>query len=153
MSRLLAIDPGTARSAWLVLEDGAPAAFGINSNSDLLRSLRHRTLGPIGTVVIEKVESYGMAVGAEVFETVWWAGRFAEASTPTPVVMLPRRTVKLELCGSSRAKDANVRQALIDRFGGAAAKGTKHEPGPLYGVSNDVWSALAIAVTYEARAA
>jgi hypothetical protein len=51
-----------------------------------------------------------MAVGAEVFDTVLWAGRFAEAAHRVPVVMLPRRAVKLALCGDSRAKDANIRQ-------------------------------------------
>ena len=58
-----------------------------------------------------------MAVGAEVFETVHWSGRFTEALWPTPVVQLPRRAVKLHLCGSARAKDPNIRQALLDRFG------------------------------------
>ena len=103
---------------------------------------------PPDVVVIEKIESYGMAVGAEVFDTVWWAGRFAEAASRVPVVMLPRPAVKLALCGDSRAKDANIRQALIDRFGGSNAVGRKAAPGPLYGISRDVWSALAIAVTY-----
>jgi len=55
--------------------------------------------------------------------------------------------VKLHLCGSARAKDTNIRQALIDRYGGSAAIGKKAAPGPLYGVSKDVWSALAVAVT------
>jgi hypothetical protein len=98
-------------------------------------------------------ESYGMAVGAEVFDTVLWAGRFAEAARRVPVVMLPRRAVKLALCGDSRAKDANIRQALLDRFGGSAAVGRKAAPGPLYGISRDVWSALAIAVTYSMQSA
>ena len=94
-----------------------------------------------------------MAVGAEVFDTVCWAGRFAEAAHRVPVVMLPRRAVKLALCGDSRAKDANIRQALIDRFGGSAAIGRKAAPGPLYGITRDVWSALAIAVTYTIQSA
>ena len=112
----------------------------------LAKALRSGGLPDV--VVIEKIESYGMAVGAEVFDTVWWAGRFAEAASRVPVVMLPRRAVKLALCGDSRAKDANIRQALIDRFGGSAAVGRKAAPGPLYGICRDVWSALAIAVTY-----
>ena len=107
-----------------------------------------RSGGLPDVVVIEKVESYGMAVGAEVFGTVLWSGRFAEAAHRVPVVLLPRRAVKLALCADSRAKDANIRQALIDRFGGSAAIGRKASPGPLYGISRDVWSALAIAVTY-----
>jgi len=37
---------------------------------------------------------------------------------------------------SARAKDGNIRVALLDRFGGEkVAKGTKAEPRPLYGVS------------------
>ena len=72
---------------------------------------------------------------ALVFDTVWWAGRFAEAASRVHVVMLPRRAVKLALCGDSRAKAANLRQALLDRFGGSAAVGRKAAPGPLYGSS------------------
>ena len=147
MTRILAIDPGYERSAWLEYEDGRPLGFGIQANTDLLADLR-AGLELTDVVVIEKVESYGMAVGREVFDTVHWAGRFTEAAQPTPVVQLTRRAVKLELCGQSRAKDANVRQALMDRFGGPAAKGTKRSPGPLYGIAADVWSALAVAVTY-----
>lgn len=151
MTSILAIDPGSARSAWLRFDGVRPQGFGISANDILVRALRRGGLPDV--VVIEKVESYGMAVGAEVFDTVWWAGRFAEACQRVPVVMLPRRAVKLALCGDSRAKDANIRQALIDRFGGSAAVGRKAAPGPLYGISRDVWSALAIAVTHTIQSA
>ena len=148
---VLAIDPGTTRSAWLRYDGVRPQGFGITANDVLVRALR--TGGLPEVVVIEQVESYGMAVGAEVFDTVLWAGRFAEAAHRVPVVMLPRRAVKLALCGDSRAKDANIRAALIDRFGGSAAIGRKAAPGALYGISRDVWSALAIAVTYTLQSA
>ena len=146
MTTILAIDPGSAQSAWLKYDGSRPGPFGITANEVLAKALRSGGLPDI--VVIEKIESYGMAVGAEVFDTVWWAGRFAEAASRVAVVMLPRRAVKLALCGDSRAKDANIRQALLDRFGGSAAIGRKAAPGPLYGIARDVWSALAIAVTY-----
>lgn len=151
MSTLLAIDPGTYRSAWLQFDGTRPTAFGITANEILAKALRSGGLPEV--VVIEKIESYGMAVGAEVFDTAWWSGRFAEAAARVPVVMLPRRAVKLALCGDSRAKDANIRAALIDRFGGSAAVGRKAAPGPLYGISRDVWSALAIAVTFTLQGA
>jgi hypothetical protein len=146
MTTILAVDPGSFQSAWLQFDGTKPGAFGITGNDTLTKALR--TGGLPDVVVIEKIESYGMAVGAEVLDTVWWTGRFAEAASRSTVVMLPRRIVKLTLCGDSRAKDANVRQALIDRFGGSTAIGRKAAPGPLYGISRDVWSALAIAVTY-----
>lgn len=152
---ILAIDPGPERSAWLRLNDSGIADFGIWSNADVLDELRSDWHA--GTLVVEQIESFGMAVGREVFETVFWAGRFVEAwdiaSRHRPHVLLPRRTVKLTLCNSVRAKDANIRQALIDRYGGSTAIGRKAAPGPLYGISKDVWSALAIAVTYQQEAA
>jgi len=148
MSLILAIDPGTVESAWLMMDSIRPTGFGIDPNQKLLDDLRRRFFPDPDVVAIERVESFGMPVGVEVFETVRWAGRFEEACRPLPVVLVPRRAVKLALCGDSRAKDANIRQALLDRFGGSAAVGRKAAPGPLYGIHRDVWSALAIAVTY-----
>jgi hypothetical protein len=83
-----------------------------------------------------------MAVGREVFETCVWIGRFVERLGI--VTLVYRKDVKLTICGSPRAKDANVRAALIDRLGQV---GTKNNPGPLYGMKSHLWSALAVAVT------
>jgi hypothetical protein len=105
--RILSIDPGSERSAWLLYESGQVLTHSTYPNDELLELLRRvdrsSTLRPT-SIVIEWIESYGMPVGREVFETVWWAGRFTEAAQPTPVVQLPRRDVKLHLCGSPRAK-------------------------------------------------
>lgn len=141
---VMAIDPGPVESAWLTYDGARPIVMGISSNKFVLDEV-WKWDNPL---VIEKVESYGMPVGEEVFETVYWTGRFAEAFAPLPAFRLPRRKVKLHLCGSMRATDATIRQALIDRFGGSSAKGTKAKPGPLYGVARDLWSALALAVTF-----
>src|SRR5699024_5972970 len=99
-------------------------------------------------LVVEMIASDGMPVGREVFETCLWIGRFIQAAGGAELVY--RRDVKLHLCGSARAKDANIRQALIDRFGPGREKaiGIKAQPGPLYGFKRDMWAALAVAVTY-----
>ncbi len=100
-------------------------------------------------LAIEMIASYGMPVGKEVFETAFWAGRFAQAWEPGAWDLVYRKDVKVHLCGSFRAKDGNVRAALLDKFGGAKeAQGTKKTPGALYGISGDKWSALAVAVTW-----
>ena len=147
----LAIDPGPVQSAWLVMGPaGGIRSFGIWDNISLLLLLRGEDdqLSPDVThLAIEKVESFGMAVGAEVFETVFWSGCFAEAAHQLKLERISRRAVKLNLCGSARAKDPNIRQALIDRYGGPDSIGKKAAPGPLFGISKDVWSALAVAVT------
>lgn len=144
MSRIMAIDPGPENSAYLVLTDGWPAAFGIVPNTELQKRLEAHAYDQL---VIESVESYGMPVGRDVFETCIWIGRL----DPTKEArLLPRREVKLHLCNSARAKDAHIRQALIDRFGPGREKaiGKKAAPGPLYGIKTHIWSALALAVTF-----
>lgn len=157
MAMVLAIDPGPERSAWLILDTrtGRPVRFDIEGNDSFVRFCRSSLFAlDIRDVVIEKVESFGMSVGAEVFETVFWSGRFAEAASHVAeVTRLGRLKVKTTLCHDSRAKDSNIRQALIDRYGGPSAVGTKAVPGPLYGISKDVWSALAVAVTYVEKGA
>lgn len=152
--RILAIDPGPERSAWLLLEDGSPiGAQNINLNAEVLEGLRSAAgmAAAADTVVIEEIASYGMPVGREVFQTVRWSGRFEEACS-VPVVYIPRLTVKLNLCHSPKANDATIRAALIDRFGRGGGRvvaiGNKARPGPLYGIHADLWSALALAVTF-----
>ncbi len=140
---ILAIDPGTTQSAWVVFEGKRPTRFGIDTNERMLEYITRLPLPD--AVVIEKVESFGMAVGAEVFETVRWAGRFEQAAQPAPVVRIGRKAVKLALCGSPRAKDPNIRQAVIDRYGGPDAI---KRGGVLHGMSKDMWAAAAVGLTY-----
>jgi len=147
--RLIAIDPGTEKSAWVVLSDGDVLDFGIYMNEAMLNRLRLRLGSVVDTEVlaIEMVACYGMPVGREVFETCVWTGRFVEA-WGGPWHKVYRRDVKLHLCNSARATDANVRAALIDRFGPGKAKaiGLKKSPGPLYGLHSHAWQALGVAV-------
>jgi len=161
--RLLAIDPGPRQSAWVVLdvETQRPLAHAITANDELRQALRGESItystGKISYyaaehLAIEMVASYGMSVGKDVFETAVWIGRFIEAWSG-PHSLVYRKDVKLTLCGDSRARDSNVRQALIDRYpptgGGRLPQvGTKAKPGPLYGIRRDVWAALAVAVTW-----
>lgn len=147
MSTILAIDPGTTESGWVLLRDGVPVRFGKDANDHVIGKVDILSERPDSTLAIEMVASYGMPVGAEVFETCVWAGRFIEAWGGGEVRVY-RKDVKMHLCGQTRAKDGNVRQALIDRFGGKdKAIGKKATPGPCYGMSGDVWQALALAVT------
>lgn len=158
---VFAIDPGPTESAYVLYDPSTRRLkkFGKVPNEALLSEIddtpdREMSGGaPAIACVIERIESYGMAVGREVFETCFWIGRFdmrwcMATYDSSCAVLLPRRDVKLNLCGQARAKDGNIRQALIDRHGGKAAVGKKSSPGPLYGVSGDVWSALAVAVTW-----
>lgn len=156
---LLAIDPGTTESAWVVWDGQTVGHRGLSGNPALLTFLCSRTsleFDGCTEMAIEMIASYGMPVGAEVFETCVWIGRFIEAwaAQGRNWRWVYRRQVKLELCGSARAKDGNIRQALIDRFGGKdKAIGKKKAPGPLYGISGDLWAALGVAIVAKPRVA
>jgi len=148
---ILAIDPGTTQSGYCYLNrNGEVWESGVIPNDDMLAMVGD---SPDFHLAIEMIASYGMAVGREVFETCVWIGRFKQAAkNPDAVRLVYRKDVKLHLCGTSKAKDANIRQALLDIFpatgGGKTPQiGTKSMPGPLYGVSSHAWSALGVAVT------
>lgn len=143
--KLLAIDPGTTESAFVLLDDLTILHSDKLPNGDLLERLRDMEFDH--PAVCEMVQSFGMPVGKEVFETVFWIGRFAEACECQfrTFHRITRTEVKMHLCGTARAKDGNIRQALIDKLG---PQGTKKAPGPTYGISADRWSALAVGVTW-----
>jgi hypothetical protein len=145
---LLAIDPGPVESAFACLEGGRLVDWCKAPNLEVLAVVRSTRQDY--EVVIEMIASYGMPVGREVFETCVWIGQFLQEAGRNRTHRLFRQDVKLHLCKSTKANDASIRQALIDRYGPGKEKaiGTKKAPGPLYGVKADVWAALALAVTW-----
>jgi len=174
MTQILAIDPGTTKSGWCYIIDGEPLDYGWFDNEKIYTLIKSFTC----QVVIEDVAHYGMPVGRDVFETIRWTGRFdyLAGSLGLAVTYITRPDVKLALCGSPRANDGTIRQALIDRFGGdevaiggkkcktckgkgwngrehaacvdCAERGTITPAGSLYGISGHVWSALAVGLTH-----
>lgn len=167
---ILAIDPANVESGWVVLdcEDYRPLAFGKTENEKFRDMIYAGRFDGINDSVdlwgedevipaIEMVASYGMPVGREVFETCVWIGRFEEALLKarhgysrlyTDPEFVFRKDVKMNVCGRTSAKDANIRQALIDRFASTpSGKGTKKNPDWFYGFHADVWAAYAVGVT------
>ncbi len=167
MKKIFAIDPGNTESAYVLMREDYSLMLTPGGNSSgkldndfMLNMLKSTcTLYSSGlvdsslTVVIEMVASYGMAVGKEVFDTCVWIGRFAQAAADRGcrVDFIYRMEEKMALCHNSRAKDANIRQALIDRFAvfdKKNGKGTKTKPDVFYGFSKDIWSAYAVGTTW-----
>lgn len=157
MDKILAIDPGNTQSGYVLVEhDGNEIVrvldvgkidnekmFGI-----LYRDYQH--------LAIEMIAGMGMTVGAEVFEACVWIGRFLQYAEQQNyydyrIERIYRREEKLDLCGTLTAKDANIRQALVDRYAPGQpnyGKGVKKSPGFFYGFAADMWAAMAVAVTY-----
>lgn len=149
----LCIDPGPVESGWCKMRATEILEGGKLKNQILLHEVELFGRNPDAKLAIEMIASYGMPVGADVFQTCVWIGRFMQAwSNPDDVLLVTRKEIKLHICGTPRAKDANIRQAIIDKFpprgdGKIPQIGTKTNPGPLYGVTKDEWAALALGFT------
>jgi hypothetical protein len=152
---IIAIDPGPVMSAYVIWNGVTILEKGLVPNQKLLDVLvatpKHipGIHDGVDSLAIEMIASYGMAVGRSVFDTCVWIGRFIERWEGSYQVIY-RKDVKMHLCNSMRAKDTNIKQALIDRFAPNASnhgKGTKAEPSMFYGFKKDIWAAMAVAVT------
>lgn len=150
---LLAIDPGNTESGYCLMdtETMQPIEFGKIPNKEMEDLISN--MSGIGQIVIEKIASYGMAVGREVFDTCVEIGRMSMIAEMMriPVGYVFRKDEKLTICGSPRANDSNIRRALIDRFAKhdfKNGKGTKSDPDWFYGFRADVWAAYAVGVTW-----
>jgi len=152
---ILAIDPGNTESAYALIHANTrrPIHAAKLPNEHLRIGLQRNALGQAAEhVAIEMIASYGMSVGADVFETCVWIGRFAESSrlrTGHEPDLVKRHPIKLHHCHSSKAKDSNIIQALVDRFAPGEpnrGKGTKANPGWFHGFAADMWQAYALAV-------
>jgi hypothetical protein len=141
---LLAIDPGPEKSGYILWNGESVVKCGHELNETIKECL----IDGSTFIAIEMIASYGMAVGASVFNTCVEIGKFMEHASiyasNVPVQLVYRKDIKVFVCGSAKAKDANIRQSLIDSLG---VVGTKNKPGPLYGVKSHAWAALAVAVT------
>ena len=152
MKQVIAIDPGTDQTAIVIYQSGKILDAAIKPNDELTHELENKYYCS-STLAIEMVACYVMPVGREVFETCVWIGRFTQAYGASKVEYVYRRDVKLHLCNSARAKDANIRQALLDKFPGTGGGktpqvGTKKQPGPLFGIKSHLWAALSVAVYF-----
>lgn len=187
---LLAIDPGNEESAFVILtDDGDPLSYGKVNNEELIEALDggdvlFDTRGREGwqafdCVAIEFPQPRGQLSSRQLFDTIFWIGRFFATlnKRPLEVYFVDRKDVKMTLCENPRAKDANIRQALIDRYGGhdvaiggkkcdrckgkgwsgreraACARcdgsGWEKPPGPLKSMASDMWQALGVGVTHQ----
>ena len=156
---ILGIDPGTTESGWVLYDSDSHSIVnkGISENDSLLVHTMYDD--DIDVMAIEMVASYGMPVGKEVFETVYWIGRFCQAShrSGRPFHRYYKKTdINQAICFNSKVNDSIIRRAVLDMFpktggGKEPAVGTKKKPGPLYGFSSHMYPALAVALTHALR--
>lgn len=153
--KILGIDPGTTESGWVIYdtENHSIINNGIWDNEKVLYSI---SVFYFDVLSIEMVASYGMPVGKETFETVYWIGRFCEGANVTGRQYFryyKKTDINPAICFNSNVKDAMIRRALLDMFpktggGKEPSIGTKKQPGALYGINSHMFPALAVALTH-----
>lgn len=139
---ILGIDPGSSETAFcLIAQDYSILAAGKVANNEMIFRLRDI---PFAVAAIESIQSYGMAVGREVFDTCYMIGRIQQRifDLQRPFQMIPRPEYTRRLCGVQKVNDAVLRQALLLRFGGDK----RGEPLHLLKGCTDKRSAYAVAV-------
>lgn len=152
--KVLGIDAGSEKSGWVVFDTETFKVVhkGISPNKELTQLLG----GGYDVAALEMIASYGMPVGKTTFDTCLWIGRFCqkiEDNGKKTNLLYKKIDINPTICGSNKAKDSNIRQAILDMFpangGGKTPQiGVKNNQGDLFGVSSHMWSALAVALTY-----
>ena len=170
--RVVGIDPGPRTSGVVVVSwpgddiSAPPMVEATSAASDMgavSMIVRH---GRADVVVCEWLTSYGAAVGATVLETAAVVGAVEAAATigvgdraPT-VERITRPEVALELCGTRRARDSQIHEAIRQIYrdaglatggGSDATRGVRAQPGPLYMVRSHAWDALAVVLAWWRR--
>jgi hypothetical protein len=165
---ILAIDPGTEQSGFVVVDEclnildkgiinneqfrdyiNSKFTLHLTGLSDLTTDIRDFQFQQPVALVIEGMTLY-RAVSEDSIQTLIWIGRFKERflDISNLYAEIKRSGVRKHLEADS---DAGVVAALVDRFGGGSmktAKGTKKVPGKFHGFKSHIWSAFAVAVTY-----
>lgn len=147
----LGIDPGSSESAYaLITYDEGECPYQILDsdkveNKELLRMIADDEWG-LGklTVAIEGLQSYGMSVGREVFDTAYMIGRLQQLCDTIghDWVVHNRPVYAKAICGTNKVSDAILRQALLLKYGGDA----KGQPLHMLKGASDKRSAFAVIV-------
>jgi len=154
---ILAIDPGPVTcgvvelntSRWrLSLAEGAAT---VQRALDLVATAPERG---VGAIAIERVKA-GQFAGDSYLQTSEVVGRLQERGIVAgfaPALMYRTDILRwLDLLGVKGTRDAAVNRELVRRYGGATkaqVKGTRSNPGPLFGISHHGWQALGVAEAY-----
>lgn len=146
---LIGVDTGTEQTAMCLcqLPTLKPIEHVKVPNAEAERLIEYWICKSKNTVVaIELLENHGMPIGQTTIQTIIEIGRIQQICENNFVrwILIKRSQEKMTICHNPKAKDSNIRQALIDIYGG---KGTKANKGWFYGFKADEWQAYAIAHT------
>lgn len=171
--KIMAIDPGTTESAYVILDDQYQIISADKVGNDVVLSIIADAPG-LDAVIIEDIEprysstdrsAAGAVMGQSTIETIKAFGRFSwQASLRGLTVgsifrrderscLIPTKRNGLPPLPETAPKhaDGQIRASLIRRFARhdqERGRGTKANPDTFYGFHGDMWQAMAVGVTW-----
>ena len=171
--KIMAIDPGTTESAYVILDDQYQIFSADKVGNDVILSIIADAPG-LDAVIIEDIEprysstdrsAAGAVMGQSTIETIKAFGRFSwQASLRGLMVgsifrrderscLIPTKKNGLPPLPETAPKhaDGQIRVSLIRRFARhdqERGRGTKANPDTFYGFHGDMWQAMAVGVTW-----
>lgn len=171
--KIMAIDPGTTESAYVILNDQYQIFSADKVGNDVILSIIADAPG-LDAVIIEDIEprysstdrsAAGAVMGQSTIETIKAFGRFSwQASLRGLIVgsifrrderscLIPTKRNGLPPLPETAPKhaDGQIRASLIRRFARhdqERGRGTKANPDTFYGFHGDMWQAMAVGVTW-----
>lgn len=147
MTYILGIDPGTTETAYCLIDKEYQVmdAGKVENEKFIKMFSAHELEHPVhnADLAVESIQSYGMPVGREVFETAYMIGRIIQKARDGGIsyTLYPRPEYAKAICGTQKISDSILRQALLLRFG------DDKKGGPLFQLKGctDKRSAFAIA--------
>jgi len=143
---IIGIDPGTEKSGFVVYDFDSRTLIenGTFPNENILRYNRFATLLS-AEICIECPENFGMVVGHHIFDTLFFIGRFYQSLLDggferNKIHRIKRGDIKYAVIGKRGGKDADIRAAMIARYGDTLKKTAK-----TYKLKAHEWQAFAAA--------
>lgn len=171
--KIMAIDPGTTESAYVIMDDQYQIFSADKVGNDVILSIIADAPG-LDAVIIEDIEprysstdrsAAGAVMGQSTIETIKAFGRFSwQASLRGLMVgsvfrrderscLIPTKRNGLPPLPENAPKhaDGQIRVSLVRRFARhdkERGRGTMANPDTFYGFHGDMWQAMAVGVTW-----
>lgn len=162
--RIISIDPGPKLCAWVsfltTASQGCPVS---GSNTTIEECEIENTASAIrcfskldrwtSEMVIElPVTHHGSRAVDSTILAVGRLAQFSISQSGNPE-LLTRGRIVAHMIGKNEKSDARIIGNIRERIGGFGAsmksvKGSKKEPGPLYGFRGDIWQAFAVGIAF-----
>lgn len=155
---ILGIDPGSSLHGWCLYDPVTNRIeFGHEEHDKVIDIIRrmgatHFDLHCAIELPVPRQQPFGYYLADTVFLAAQLAQAWKDQMLECNMALITSNMRSMHFCGVPNCKDPQTNGALYDRLADGTqkgSKGTKAEPGPMYGMNNQhVKDALAIAIFY-----